>query len=508
MQKIYNEMAEGLNGQKDDGSGVSGHSGPNGTWNSVGNNQSGNPNNSDNGNGNSDDKICRDYLRKVCNRGMRCKFIHPKDDSVVNQQQNKRDLVFCHDFQNGLCSRTSCRFIHCTVGEEDYYLSTGHVMPHILEQATMKGQILDTTQNGEAPVCKDFLMGDCLRKRGGKCRFRHLTQNEYKHEVYGTRINSQSEQHSSNDFESPPPMENGGGISHEAKRQRFEPSSQPSEFIRDSCDRDFIRPMEDIGRGDMMPREMSLRDFRDRDRELDRERDRRGLEEILLLRKQLETLKKEIAVLKKENSDLRATNDFLLEKITTLGVGKGGGTVTTVTVPTVSLASTIPVATSVRPLTAAQVSHPLSITSECSVGSVVAMPARPPQAQAPPQSLAPPTQIGVAPPPTAVLGPVGGVQVSLSQGSALNAVSLSTVTLNTMAPATSMAPSMAPSMAASIAPPPPGPAPSIAQAMSMSGASGHLVTYPIMTQPATTTSITVTYMPFSSENGSRQRGIN
>lgn len=109
MQKIYNEMAEGLNGQKDDGSGVSGHSGPNGTWNSVGNNQSGNPNNSDNGNGNSDDKICRDYLRKVCNRGMRCKFIHPKDDSVVNQQQNKRDLVFCHDFQNGLCSRTSCR---------------------------------------------------------------------------------------------------------------------------------------------------------------------------------------------------------------------------------------------------------------------------------------------------------------------------------------------------------------------------------------------------------------
>ena len=147
------------------------------------------------------------------------------------------------------------------------------------------------------------------------------------------------------------------------------------------------------------------------------------------------------------------------------------------TVPTVSMATTIPVATSVQPLTAAQVSHPLSITSDGSVSSVVTLPPSlaPPRQQAAPQSLAPPAQqVAVAPPHSAVVGSVGGV-VSLSQAPTLTAVSLSTVNLNpSIASATSMAPSIAP---------PPRTAQSLAQAISLSGASGHLVTYPIMTQP-------------------------
>lgn len=163
-------------------------------------------------------------------------------------------------------------------------------------------------------------------------------------------------------------------------------------------------------------------------------------------------------------------------QVTTLRLSKAGGSVTAVTVPAVSLASTIPVATSVQPLTAAQLSQPLPITSD---GSVVALPTGPPRPppppqapqQAPPQSLAPPTQqVAVAQPGPAVVGSVGGVQVSLAQ-SGLTAVSLSTVSLNPqIAPATSMAPSMGRPSAQNMA-------------ISMSGASGHLVSYPIMTQP-------------------------
>ena len=39
---------------------------------------------------------------------------------------------------------------------------------------------------GEVPVCKDFLKGEC--RRGGKCRFRHLSIREYEMELtYGAR---------------------------------------------------------------------------------------------------------------------------------------------------------------------------------------------------------------------------------------------------------------------------------------------------------------------------------
>ena len=137
------------------------------------------------------------------------------------------------------------------------------------------------------------------------------------------------------------------------------------------------------------------------------------------------------------------------------------------------MATTIPVATSVQPLTAAQVSHALSITSDGSVVTLppsLAPPRPPPRGQA-----APPTQqVAVAPPHSAVVGSVGGV-VSLSQAPTLTAVSLSTVNLNqSIASATSMAPSIAPA---------PRTAQSLPQGISLSAASGHLVTYPIMTQP-------------------------
>ncbi|XP_066940350.1 zinc finger CCCH domain-containing protein 10-like [Macrobrachium rosenbergii] len=410
-----------------------------------------------------DDNICRDFLRNVCRRGKRCKYRHPEDigPGPPGGNQVKTELTFCHDFQNGNCSRPMCRFIHCTCEDEDYYLRTGDIPPYVLDQAIRRGQINDVTLDGDIPICKDYLMGECSRRRGGKCKFRHLTLAEYEQAVYGTNQPKQCPQE-------PPPSSIGPP---DPKRQRYEPKSVSAEFARE---RDFLRPVEELGREAMLGQTISLRDFRDRDRERDKERDRRGLEEILILRKQIDDLKKDNANLKKENSDLRATNEFLLDQVTTLRLSKASGSVTAVTVPAVSLASTIPVATSVQPLTA-QLSQPLPITSD-----VVALPTGPPRPppppqapqQAPPHSLAPPSQQVVAPPGSAVVGSVGGVQVSLPQATALTAVSLSTVTLNPqIAPATSMAPSMAPPSAQNMA-------------ISMSGASGgHLVSYPIMTQP-------------------------
>lgn len=57
-----------------------------------------------------DDNICRDFLRNVCRRGKRCKFKHPEEtDPGPPNKPVKIDLTFCHDYQNGHCSRAMCR---------------------------------------------------------------------------------------------------------------------------------------------------------------------------------------------------------------------------------------------------------------------------------------------------------------------------------------------------------------------------------------------------------------
>ncbi|XP_015913871.1 zinc finger CCCH domain-containing protein 10 [Parasteatoda tepidariorum] len=117
---------------------------------------------------NGSNNICRDYLRNVCNRGNSCKFRHPEGEEA--KALGKKDLIFCHDFQNKECRRVNCRFIHCTKQEEEMYRTSGFISEQILESAAQKGgsQLLPSI-----PVCKDFLKGEC--KRGGRCKFRHIS---------------------------------------------------------------------------------------------------------------------------------------------------------------------------------------------------------------------------------------------------------------------------------------------------------------------------------------------
>jgi hypothetical protein len=81
-------------------------------------------------NSNDDNDICRDFVRGVCGRGLRCRFKHTSDealataavsDTVLTASRKRKllsetrgDMKYCRDFQRGYCRRASdcCRFSH------------------------------------------------------------------------------------------------------------------------------------------------------------------------------------------------------------------------------------------------------------------------------------------------------------------------------------------------------------------------------------------------------------
>ncbi|KAI1892257.1 hypothetical protein AGOR_G00131490, partial [Albula goreensis] len=127
------------------------------------------------GSGSGLDNVCRDFLRNVCKRGKRCRFRHPDFSEVPDLGAQKNEFVFCHDHQNKECSRPSCRFVHGSKEDEDYYKKTGELPPR-LRGRVAAGLGLSPTElphsRGEVPICRDFLKGEC--QRGNKCKFRHV----------------------------------------------------------------------------------------------------------------------------------------------------------------------------------------------------------------------------------------------------------------------------------------------------------------------------------------------
>jgi len=87
-------------------------------------------------------------------------------------------MEFCHDFQNGRCSRTHCKFIHCNSEVEAEFKKSGYLPPSVRDQVINKGVAVDfPATNGGIPICKDFLQGRCTRDN--KCKFRHVNAMEY-----------------------------------------------------------------------------------------------------------------------------------------------------------------------------------------------------------------------------------------------------------------------------------------------------------------------------------------
>ncbi|KAK2717112.1 zinc finger CCCH domain-containing protein 10-like [Artemia franciscana] len=119
-----------------------------------------------------EDSLCRDFLRNSCQRGERCKFVHAFGD--LKKDLSIKELQFCHDFQNTGCPRRLCKFVHCTIEEEQQYLDKGMLPSHVIQSFIQRGIIPDAivTEPGETPICKDFLKNDCFR--GDKCKFRHV----------------------------------------------------------------------------------------------------------------------------------------------------------------------------------------------------------------------------------------------------------------------------------------------------------------------------------------------
>lgn len=111
-------------------------------------------------------EICRDYLRKVCNRGKNCKFLHPDNA--------EKKLEFCHDFQNSHCRRRNCRFIHCTRDEEEYYAEHGTLPPSVDEIGSRGAN--SKSGLGDIKMCRDFMNGKCTR--GASCKYRHQSEGD------------------------------------------------------------------------------------------------------------------------------------------------------------------------------------------------------------------------------------------------------------------------------------------------------------------------------------------
>ncbi|KAJ1524876.1 hypothetical protein ONE63_009741 [Megalurothrips usitatus] len=131
-------------------------------------------------------KVCRDFLRNVCRRGKkRCRYLHPDDDTNgagATNNTGRTTFLFCHDYQNGqVCKRDDCKFVHCTVEEEQYFKSRGKLPEHVIDSALSKGALEFTPRAGEPPACKDYLKGEC--RRGVQCKFRHLTKREFEREL-------------------------------------------------------------------------------------------------------------------------------------------------------------------------------------------------------------------------------------------------------------------------------------------------------------------------------------
>ncbi|XP_012235323.2 zinc finger CCCH domain-containing protein 10-like [Linepithema humile] len=293
-------------------------------------------------------RICRDFLRNVCHRGKRCKYLHERseDDPV-------EEYTFCHDFQNGMCNWPGCKFLHCTESEEKRFRATGELPPHVLNRTKNSN-----SDKSEFPLCKDFIKGSCLRTN---CKFRHWKKEEPQHNLISpSHHNASRPQHNFNG------TSNGGSVGGDNRRFEedrnfhwpmedqhnnliannggYNTSSQPTDYIGPPEPKRRIVSGETVVHFEASPlvgQQHATQPAvtpsyyypvipRNEARAIVLE------DENVLLRKKIDELKKQV-------SDLTATNEFLLDQNAQLRMsGKRPANVTAVTVPAVTITNTVP----------------------------------------------------------------------------------------------------------------------------------------------------------------------
>ena len=114
--------------------------------------------------------ICLDFLRNQCIRGSKCNYKHVSNVDDMNERKVLSRSIFCHDFQDGACSRPSCKLLHTSIQDELYFLNNGRLPGHLSvpSGATSRDPNLEKIAKN---VCRDYIKNRC--EYGDKCRFYH-----------------------------------------------------------------------------------------------------------------------------------------------------------------------------------------------------------------------------------------------------------------------------------------------------------------------------------------------
>ncbi|XP_013179497.1 PREDICTED: uncharacterized protein LOC106126398 isoform X1 [Papilio xuthus] len=71
--------------------------------------------------------MCRDFIRGTCIRPGTCKFSHKCDISQLFGV-----YTFCRNYQNYVCTRPNCKYVHASVFEEQHFYRTGELPSNAL----------------------------------------------------------------------------------------------------------------------------------------------------------------------------------------------------------------------------------------------------------------------------------------------------------------------------------------------------------------------------------------
>ncbi|XP_063825052.1 zinc finger CCCH domain-containing protein 10-like [Ostrinia nubilalis] len=86
--------------------------------------------------------FCKDFIRGYCIRDSACRFIHDIPPPTLLKDMFR----FCHDFQNKGCFRINCKFIHCTLEQQEKFFKNGDFPRDVRS----------------IPVCQAYVRGTCF----------------------------------------------------------------------------------------------------------------------------------------------------------------------------------------------------------------------------------------------------------------------------------------------------------------------------------------------------------
>lgn len=121
--------------------------------------------------------VCIDNMRNQCVRGTNCQFNHVTKVEAHNERICLSRSIFCHDFQDGGCHRSTCKLVHTGKVDEQYFLRTGMLPDYLRGPVSSSTPHIDVSHL-TGNVCREFVKNRCTR--GASCRFYHPTPAELK----------------------------------------------------------------------------------------------------------------------------------------------------------------------------------------------------------------------------------------------------------------------------------------------------------------------------------------